>query len=333
MKALSEIFINPSYLLLLLIIPMMATWYYFKHKQIKGEVLFSGFAGVSLSKTTLKHFFRHLQYVFRLLAITGIIIALARPQSTKHNKEVNIEGIDIMISIDISGSMLAEDLKPNRIEAAKQVAADFIGKRPNDRIGLIAYSGIAFTQCPLTPDHQVLIGLLEKIKNNMVQDGTAIGDGLGLAVERLRSSEAISKVVILLTDGINNMGFIDPMTAAELAKSFGIRVYTIGIGTYGKAPFPFRTPFGGVKYEMVDVEIDEPLLKNIAEMTGGKYFRATDNQTLQNIYNEIDQLEKTKIEVAHYTRIREMFHIPLLFAFMFLLFELLIKYLIVKSLP
>jgi len=333
MKALSEIFIHPNYLFLLLIVPIMAVWYYFRHKQIKGELIFSGFAGASSSKATIKHFLLQSQYFIRLLAISAIIIALARPQSTKHNKEINVEGIDIMLSIDISGSMLAEDLKPNRIEAAKNVANDFIKKRQNDRIGLIAYSGIAFTQCPLTPDHDVLSGLLGEIKNNMVQDGTAIGDGLGLAVERLRTSEAVSKVVILLTDGINNMGFIDPMTAAELAKSFGIRVYTIGVGTYGKAPFPFRTVLGGVKYEMLDVEIDEGLLGNIAEMTGGKYYRATDNKSLQHIYDEIDQLEKTKIEVAHYTKTKEMFYIPMMFAFAFIFIELLIKYLIVKSLP
>jgi len=243
-----------------------------------------------------------------------------------------VQGIDIMLSIDISGSMLAEDLKPNRIEAAKEVAKDFITNRPNDRIGLVAYSGVAFTQCPLTTDHAVLQTLLERLKNNMVADGTAIGDGLALAIERLRHSEAVSKVVILLTDGINNMGFIDPMMAANMAAEFGIRIYTVGVGKKGKAPYPIRTPFG-VQYDYLDVEIDEPMLETIAERSGGRYFRAVDNRSLQDIYKEIDMLERTKIEVAYFTKADESFHIFLLIAIGCFLLELLLRYRLVRMLP
>jgi len=327
-----EIFAQPYYLLLLAIVPALAIWYYFRHKTIKGELLYSGFDGYAHTRTSYKYIFWHFQHILRLLTVTSLILALARPQSSTSTRKVDVEGIDIMLSIDVSGSMLAEDMKPNRIEATKDVAKNFIAKRPNDRIGLVAFSGIAFTQCPLTIDHNILNGLLSKIRNNMVIDGTAIGDGLGLSVERLIHSDAISKVVILLTDGINNMGFIDPVTATQIAKSYNIRVYTIGAGTYGKAPYPFQTPFG-IRYENVDVKIDEPLLKIIAQMTGGKYFRATDKESLQNIYDEIDILEKTKIEVTHYTHTTDLFIIPLLVGLTLLFFEMLIRYCVVRALP
>lgn len=332
MNMILENFSKPGYLWLLLIIPLLIVWYLLNNKKINSEIVFSGFGGVRSAKAGYKKYFVWLQYFLRLLAIAAIIIALSRPYTTNSKEKINLEGIDIMLAIDISGSMLAKDLVPNRIEAAKDVAIEFIEKRPNDRIGLIAYSGVAFTQCPLTSDHAVLKTLLSRISNNMVADGTAIGDGLGLAIERLRNSDAVSKVVVLLTDGINNMGFIDPMTAALMAKEFNVRVYTIGVGTKGKAPYPIMTPFG-TKYEMVDVEIDEDLLDQIAIMTGGKYFRAVDNKSLSEIYSEIDKLEKTKIEIAHFTNTKELFYIPLLFAFSFLFLENLIKYLIVKSLP
>jgi len=328
----SETFLRPGFLWLLLIIPLLLGWYFWKFKIFRGEIIYSGFPGIAGSKPTYKAVLRHVQHIFRLLTIAAVIIALARPVTSSSNKKVNVEGIDIMLAIDVSGSMLAEDLKPNRIEAAKQVASDFISKRPNDRIGLIAYSGVAFTQCPLTIDHAILQKLLSEIRNNMVADGTAIGDGLGLAVERLRHSEAVSKVVILLTDGINNMGFIDPMLAAQIAEEFGIRIYTIGVGKKGKAPFPFRTPFG-IQYDYVDVEIDEPLLQNIAGMSGGKYFRAVDNKSLQEIYDEIDSLERTKIEVAYFTRHTELFHYFILMAMGLFMIELLFKYRIVRMLP
>lgn len=332
MTWITDTFARPGFLWLLLIVPLLLTWYIWKYKIFRGEIVYSGFPGISGSDRSYKTILRHIQHIFRLLVISSLIIALARPQISSSNKQINVEGIDIMLAIDISGSMLAEDLKPNRIEAAKEVASGFISKRPNDRIGLIAYSGVAFTQCPLTIDHVVLQSLLSKLRNNMVADGTAIGDGLGLAVERLRHSEAISKVVVLLTDGINNMGFIDPAMAAQIASEFGIRIYTIGVGKKGKAPYPFRTPFG-IQYDYVDVEIDEVLLKNIAEMSGGKYFRAVDNRSLQEIYDEIDALERTKIQVAYYTRHTEKFHLFILIAIGFFVIELLLKYRIVRMLP
>lgn len=332
MNLITDNFARPGFLWILLIIPLLLLWYILKNKIFHGEVIYSGFPGVKNSGKTFKTTLRHIQHMFRLLAITAVIIALARPQSSSSDKQVNVEGIDIMLAIDISGSMLAEDLKPNRIEAAKEVAADFITKRPNDRIGLIAYSGVAFTQCPLTIDHVVLQTMLSNLKNNMVADGTAIGDGLGLAVERIRHSEAISKVVILLTDGINNMGYIDPAMAAQIASEFGVRIYTIGVGKKGKAPYPFRTPFG-VQYDYVDVEIDEPLLQNIAEMSGGKYFRAEDNRSLKEIYDEIDIMERTKIEVAYFTHHTENFHVFILFALCLFLIEMLFKYWFVRMLP
>ncbi len=332
MKWMNEFFASPGYLWILLIIPLLIFWYIRKHKMFRGEVQYSGFQGFAANQHSFKTWLRHLQHVFRMLAIIAVILALARPQITNTDKRMKVEGIDIIMSMDISGSMLAEDLKPNRIEAAKQVAAEFIKNRPNDRIGLVAFSGIAFTQCPLTIDHAILLGLLEKLSNSMVVDGTAIGDGLGLAVERLRQSESVSKVIILLTDGINNMGFIDPMMAAQIAGEYGIRVYTIGVGKKGKAPYPFQTPFG-VQYDYVDVEIDEALLGDIANMTGGKYFRAVDNRSLQEIYDEIDMLERTKIEVAWFSRHTDQFHIFLLVALGLVLLEMVLKYALVKMLP
>ncbi len=332
MNMITDTFARPGFLWLLLIVPLLLGWYLWKNKIFQGEVKYSGFPGLEKSGKTFKATLRHFIYIFRLLAISAVIVALARPQKTNSDKQVNVEGIDIMLAVDISGSMLAEDLKPNRIEAAKEVAADFISKRPNDRIGLIAYSGVAFTQSPLTIDHAVLQTLLSKLKNNMVSDGTAIGDGLGLSVERLRHSESISKVVILLTDGINNMGFIDPAMAAQIASEFGIRIYTVGVGKKGKAPYPFKTPFG-IQYDYVDVEIDEPLLQNIAETSGGKYFRAVDNRSLKEIYDEIDAMERTKIEVAYFTHHTENFHFFILLSLLFISLEMLFKYWIVRMLP
>lgn len=325
-------FEKPEFFWLLLIVPILVTWYILKHRNSSAVIIFSGYKGLKSTKLNYKTVLIHLKNVLRLLAIIAIIISLTRPYTTDHKEKIEVEGIDIVLSLDISGSMLAQDLKPNRIEAAKKIASEFIEKRPNDRIGLVAFAGAAFTQCPLTTDHHILQNLLSKLTNNMVVDGTAIGDGLGLAVERLRNSQAISKVIILMTDGINNMGFIDPMTAAMMAKEFNLRVYTIAVGTRGKAPYPVVTPFG-TRYEMVDVKIDEDLLREIAIMTGGQYFRATDNKSLSEIYNKIDQMEKTKIQVAHFKNVKELFHLPLLLALIFVFLEMIIKYAIIKSLP
>ncbi|MDP4266880.1 MAG: VWA domain-containing protein, partial [Bacteroidota bacterium] len=246
--------------------------------------------------------------------------------------DIMVEGIDIVLSFDISPSMLSEDFKPNRIEAAKKVANEFIDGRPQDRIGLVIFAGESFTQCPLTTDHAVLKNLFYKINSDMLEDGTAIGMGLATAINRLKESKAKSKVIILLTDGVNNTGTISPMTSAELAKLYGIRVYTIGVGTYGEAPYPFKTPFG-IQYQNIPVEIDEALLKDIAQMTNGKYYRATNNKKLREIYNDIDKLEKSKIEVTEYHR-KKLTYLPWsLLAGIILFGELLLRYTVFKKIP
>ena len=299
------LFINPEYFYLLIIPVVYSIWYFFKRKNINSEILFSNLGSLNKTKT-LKNRLRDLPQIFKILAICLLIIALARPQSSTNWEESTTEGIDIVLSMDISGSMLAEDLKPNRLEASKDVAVDFISKRVNDRIGLVIFSGESFTQCPLTTDHNVLINLFKDVKSGMVEDGTAIGMGLATAVNRLKDSDAISKIIILLTDGVNNKGVVAPFTAAEIAKQFGIRVYTIGVGTEGYAPYPFQTPFG-VQYQDVEVQIDEETLQNIATVTDGKYFRATNNSKLKEIYKDIDKLEKSKIEVTEFHKRSEEF--------------------------
>jgi Ca-activated chloride channel family protein len=267
-----------------------------------------------------------------MLAMVLLIIAFARPQSTSSWENSTTEGIDIVLSLDISSSMLAQDFDPNRIEAAKKVGAQFINNRPTDRIGLVVFSGQSFTQCPLTTDHAVVINQLKDLKSGMIEDGTAIGLGLATAINRLKESKAKSRVIILLTDGVNNMGEIDPLTAAELAQTFGIKVYTIGVGTYGVAPYPFQTPFG-VQYQQIKVEIDENILTGIANKTNGKYFRADSNQKLKMIYDEIDKLEKTKIETKEFSKKKEEFLLIIMIACLLLLMEVFLRYTILKSIP
>lgn len=299
-------FAYPWMFYFLAVIPLMILWYWFMGRKKETSITYSSlkiFEGMPVSwKTRL----RHVPVALRCLAIALLIIALARPQSFSSGQNVTTEGIDIVMALDISGSMISEDLKPNRVEAAKNVVEKFIEDRPNDRIGLVVFARVAFTQCPITIDHTVLINLLKKIGPGMVPDGTAIGNGIADAVGRLKDSKARSRVIILLTDGENNAGEIDPLTAADIAKTYGIRVYTIGAGTEGEAPYPVQTPFG-IRYQMIPSEIDEGLLKNIAEITGGMYFRATDNSALKNIYNKIDRLEKSKIEVTSYHNAAELF--------------------------
>ena len=286
-----------------------------------------------LSKTrSWKNTFQNLPFVLRLLALSGIIIALARPQIKFEERQSEGEGVDIILCIDVSGSMTAQDFTPNRMEAAKKVAEDFVNSRPNDRIGIVIFSGESFTQCPLTTDHYVLISQIEQIRNGLLEDGTAIGSGLATSVDRLRNSKAKSKVIILLTDGINNGGLIDPATAKEIAKSFRVKVYTIGVGTDGYAPTPVSTPMG-IVMQNEKVAIDEKLLKNIADETGGKYFRATDNKSLQNIYTEIDHLEKSKVEITTFHRFTEKFY-PFIFAAMaLLLLEIILRFTLFKKFP
>lgn len=299
-------FANPEFLYILLLLPAAWVWYWLKDTDSRPKFQISSYEAFTAKTRTWKYYFRHVQIVLKSGAFGLLVIALARPQSSSSKQNVNIEGIDIVMAMDISGSMLAEDFSPNRLEAAKDVAKEFIMGRPGDRIGLVVFSGESFTQCPLTSDHPILINLLKEIKSGMIEDGTAIGDGLATAVSRLKESNAVSKVIILLTDGENNRGFIDPASAAEISKVFGIRVYTIGVGTIGTAPYPVQTPFG-MQYQQVEVRIDEPLLEEIAQMTGGKYFRATSETKLKEIYKEIDQLEKSKIDITEYRKKSEEF--------------------------
>ncbi len=304
----------------LLIIPLLIVWYILKHKHSYANVQFSGLELFNSIPGSIKIHLRHILFALRVISLVLLIIVLARPQSSTNWQNVTTKGIDIVIALDISGSMLAEDFKPNRLEACKDVALDFIDGRQNDRVGLVVYSGESFTQCPLTTDHSVLKELFGKIKNGMIEDGTAIGMGLATSVNRLKDSDAISKVIILLTDGNNTTGLIPPVTAAEIAKSFDIRVYTIGVGTNGLAPYPFKNPYGkGYTYQKVEVKIDEGTLKQIANITGGNYFRATNNRKLEEIYKEIDKLEKSKIEVTEFRKKNEKF-LPWLLAACVLLF-------------
>jgi Ca-activated chloride channel family protein len=316
-------FAHPGFFWLLIIIPLMVGWYIWKQRQLQGNLSVPTLKGFTIKKSNIAPY-RHSGIVLRSLALIVLIVAMARPQSSLSWQDSTTEGIDIMIASDISGSMLAEDFKPNRLEAGKNIAIDFIKNRPNDRIGLVIFSGESFTQCPLTIDHDVLINLYADIKNGMIEDGTAIGMGLATAVNRLRGSEAKSKVIILLTDGSNNAGSIPPITAAEIAKQFNVRVYTVGLGTNGYAPYPVQTPFG-VQYQRMKVDIDEGTLSKIASITGGKYFRATNNETLKEIYTQIDKLEKAKIDVTQYRKKTEMFLPWTIIALVLLSFEFLLK--------
>ncbi len=319
---------------LFLLLPAMIIWYLVKLKKYEGEVHFSSFDNFKGIKTSLKARLRHLVLVMRLIGISCIILALARPQSRSSWKDIKTEGIDIVISMDISLSMLAKDFKPNRLEVAKEVIMDFIDARPNDKIGLVIFSGEAFTQCPLTVDHKILKNMFPDIKAGMLDQGTAIGLGLADAVARIKESKAKSKVIILISDGVSNVGEIAPLTAGEIAKTYGLRVYTIGVGTKGKALQPVAMyPNGQLEYDYVDVEIDEAVMTKISDMTGGKYFRATDKESLSNICKEIDKMEKTIISEKSFTNKAEHF-LPLgLAALISLLIEFILKRIVFKSAP
>ena len=324
-------FAEPLFLYLLFVIPAMIVFYIFKQQNVTASVRMPGLQSFEQTGTTFRHYLRHILFALRILAVTLLIIVLARPQKTERFQDVSTEGIDIVLTQDISGSMLARDFKPDRLQAAKNIATEFISGRPYDRIGLVVFSGESFTQCPLTTDHAVLINLLREIQSGMIEDGTAIGMGLATAVNRIKDSKAKSKVIILLTDGVNNRGEIAPATAAGIAKTFGIRVYTIGVGTQGTAPYPVQTPYG-IQYQDMPVEIDEGILQEIAQNTGGKYFRATDNDKLTQVYKEIDKLEKSKIDVRQFSRKEEKYLLPALAAFFLMLFEILSRNTIFKNL-
>jgi len=326
------IFANSTYLhLLWLLIPLFG-WYIWKIRKTQASMQISSSQAFTSKRTTLRVYLRHLPFVFRTAAIAFLIVVLARPQSTDSWQNVNTEGIDIMMVLDISTSMLAQDLRPNRMEAAKTVAASFINGRPNDNIGLVVFASESFTQCPLTTDHAILLNLFKDIQCGMLEDGTAIGLGLANAVSRIKDSQAKSKVIILLTDGVNNTGEIAPVMAAEIARTFGIRVYTVGVGTMGTAPYPYQT-VAGIRMINITVEIDEPTMNQISVTTGGQYFRATDNASLRNIYAEIDQLEKTKISVQEYSKKQEEYKNIALIVFGLLLLELLLRYTLFKKIP
>ncbi len=325
-------FLDKYYLFLLIILPFYIGWYVWKQKGLQASLKISTLRGFAKAPVSKKIYLRHVLFALRVLSIAMLIIVLARPQSSNSYHNEITEGIDIVMALDISGSMQAEDFKPNRLEAAKEVASNFVSGRQNDKVGLVIYAGESFTQCPLTTDHRVIQNLFRDIQPGMLEDGTAIGMGLATAVQRIKDSETKSKVIILLTDGENNSGEIAPLTAAEIAKTFDVRVYTIGVGTIGMAPFPVQTVFGK-QYQQMEVKIDEELLQGIADMTGGKYFRATDKDNLKAIYEEIDQMEKTRIEVREYTKRKEEYHWFAVLAGLFLVLEIFLRNTIFRNLP
>ncbi|MBO8471287.1 MAG: VWA domain-containing protein [Bacteroidetes bacterium] len=285
-----------------------------------------------LSGGSVLGWIRHLPFAFRILAVVMIIIAMARPRSSQEMDRVDTEGIDIMLTMDVSTSMLARDFKPDRISAAKDIAIEFISQRPSDRIGIVVFAGESYTQCPLTTDRATLINLMKEVQTDLIEDGTAIGNGLATAVARLKDSNAKSRVVILLTDGVNNRGEITPQTAAEIAKTYGVRVYTIGVGAMGTAPYPVMTPWG-VDVQNVRVEIDEELLSEIAETTGGRYFRATDNTKLMEIYSEINKMEKDRTTIDSFPVYKELFGRYAFIALLALMLELVLKLFVIRRLP
>ena len=327
-------FAHPYLLLLLIVIPLLIVWYILRYRKQKPALQFSN---ISLFKGLHKTFRQRaypLLFALRMVAVGAVIIALARPQSKLSRQEMKVEGIDIVLAMDVSGSMLAEDFKPNRLEAAKKVASDFIDGRKNDRMGLVVFSGEAFTQVPLTIDHGVLLNQLHAVKSGMVKDGTALGDGLATAINRIKDSEAKSKVIILLTDGINNMGAVDPQSAAEIAALYNIRLYTIGVGTKGLAPYPFRDQFGRTHYQNIPVELDEGLLTQMAQSTNdGQYFRATNKKSLEKIFKQIDEMEKSKIDVTQYAQTKDEYMGWLILAAAALLLEIILGLFYFRSTP
>lgn len=324
---------HPWMLWLLLLIPVLIFWHYYKQQRKRATLILSSLEGLPKKNGRGKARFIPVLFWLRILSITCIILALARPQTSNINEQINSEGIDIVLSLDISGSMLTEDFSPNRLKAAKKVAKEFIQERLTDRIGLVIFSGESFTQTPLTTDKNILLYQLKNIKSGQLKDGTAIGMGLATAVNRLRDSKAESKVIILLTDGVNNAGLIDPITALEIAKSYQTRVYTIGVGSKGNALQPAQTKNGQIVMKNMPVQIDEDLLKKISKETGGQYFRATDNTSLRKIYKEIDKLERSEVEIDSFKRYSEKFFPFAFLGLLFLFLEILLRYTWLRSFP
>ncbi|MCQ2229346.1 MAG: VWA domain-containing protein [Bacteroidales bacterium] len=334
-------FLHPGVFWVLLVIPFYVAWYIYKRKTLNATIQLSTIKPFAGQKRSWKSYLRHVPMVLRMLALVAVVAVIARPQSSNSFRDEKTEGIDIVMAIDISGSMQAIDFKPNRLEAAKDVGIQFISSRPNDNIGLVIFAGESFTQCPLTTDHTALTNLFNDVTNGMLEDGTAIGMGLATSISRIKDSKAKSKVIILLTDGCNNRGDITPQKAAEIAQTFGIRVYTIGVGTRGTAQVPVQvvTPYGingqQVQTQYVDqeVNIDEELMTKIADMTGGKYFRATNKKSLQAIYEEIDEMEKTILDVREYTKKTEEYLPFAIVALLLLLLEVVLRNTILRTLP
>ena len=326
------IFANIYYFFLLILLIPYIMWYILKQRKNEASLQISDTRVYAHTPKSYKIYLLHAPFILRVISFVMIVLILARPQTTNNWKNTETEGIDIMMALDISSTMLAEDLKPNRLEAAKDVATEFINGRTNDNIGITLFAAESFTQCPLTVDHAVLLNLFQNIKCGIIEDGTAIGMGIANAVTRLKDSKAKSKVIILLSDGSNNKGDISPLTAAEIAKSFGIRVYTIGVGTNGLAPYPYPTA-AGVQYINMPVEIDESTLSKIAETTDGNYFRATSTSKLKEVYHEIDKLEKTKLNVKAYSKRQENYQPFALILFLCILSEVLLRNSILKKIP
>lgn len=327
-------FAHPYFLIAIPILLVgFGLWFYFQYKKQYPTLTLSNTQSIK-EKQALRGYFKPVLPVLRLLSLIFIVVALARPQTSNSKEEVSTYGIDIVVSVDISTSMLARDFEPNRLEASKVVANEFIENRPSDRFGLVVFAGESFTQCPLTTDHVVVREQMNKIENGFLEDGTAIGMGIATAVNRLKTSKAKSKVIILMTDGVNNRGFIDPKTATEIAKQYKVKIYTIGVGSNGMAYSPVAMlPNGQLQFGNTQVEIDEETLKTVAKNTGGKYFRANNNKSLRTIYQEIDQLEKTEIVASQITRKTEKFYLFLALALLFLFLELFLRYSLLKSIP
>lgn len=327
-------FANPKILWLLAVVPLWIAYYVWRSLQGGPSIVISSVDSLRKAPRTIRYYLRHLPAILRVAVLTLIIVASARPQSVDHEVQTTVEGVDIVLAVDISGSMLARDFQPDRLTAAKEVASQFVANRQGDRIGLVVFAGEAYTQSPLTTDQASLQTLLSRLQCGIIKDGTAIGNGLATAVNRLRESDSKSKVIILLTDGVNNSGHIAPKTVAEIAKEQKIKVYTIGVGRNGTAPYPVGYDiFGKLVYENLPVEIDEKILKAIAEQTGGEYFRATDNNSLEHIYQQIDSMEKSKIEKFEIVHVEEEYLRYVLAAILLLLVEFVVKYLVLKRIP
>ena len=326
-------FVDPYHLLLLLLLPPLVWWYATRAERMLGAVRYSAVDRLLRADRRRTGRWRHVPFGLRLLALALLLVAFARPQTGVTAENVATDGIDIVLALDLSSSMLAEDLEPNRIGAARQVAADFVRGRLNDRIGLVVFAGEAFTQAPLTLDHRVVTTLIEELEVGIIEDGTAIGMGLATAVKRLGDSSAESKVIVLLTDGQNNRGAIDPTTASQMAQALGVRIYAIGAGTRGSASVPVDDPLFGRRYASMQVDIDDEALEELAALTGGRYFRATDRESLERVYEEIDALETTEIEMTSFTRYGELFHLPLGVGLGLLLLEVALGRTVLRRLP